>query len=167
MVAFNYGAFQNNELKPFLQISDTIDPSMTIDEKLFVFSSTDDSKWGLSVDLIYFGDRTITEEYETRTAYIDSGNTTIQVPSDHFAKILNEIKEAFSQDNENGLIKIKLIKQPNKLVKAIEVNQGCESIYFLLPTFEFTIESSVTIKIEPLNYLEQKESEFGNLYCMI
>jgi len=62
---------------------------MTTDGKLYIIPNVDDSKWAFDVEDIYFGDQMICADYEMRRAYLDSGNTTFQVPSDDLAYIMN------------------------------------------------------------------------------
>ena len=66
-----------------------LNSNMTIDGKLYIIPNIDDSKWAFDVLDVYFGDQMICVDYVTRQAYIDNGNTTIQVLSVNFARIIN------------------------------------------------------------------------------
>ena len=63
---------------------------MTTDGKLYVISNVDndDSKWAVDLTDIHFGNEIICQDYDERRAYLDSGNSTIQLPSDDFAYII-------------------------------------------------------------------------------
>ena len=61
------------------------------DGKLFVLPNAGHNKWTLKVTEAFIGDRQIDSENDV--AFIDSGNTTIQLPKDVYDQVYDEIKK--------------------------------------------------------------------------
>lgn len=117
VVGLNYGNLQGGQLRPFIQYGH-INQNYTIDRQLYKIPNVDHSKWAFLVESAYYGNQRLGWYNETHRAYIDSGNTTIQVPVDIFSQILDETMKALNYD-QNKFIRIKLIQERNQFIKAI------------------------------------------------
>jgi hypothetical protein len=79
---------------PFIQFGH-VNRDMTKDGKLYKLPNIDDSKWAFVVDNFYFGKQNV----GYRLAYIDSSNSTIQLPADMFGRLYDQISASLDLEN--------------------------------------------------------------------
>lgn len=83
-------------------------------------------------------------------AFIDSGNSTIQMPYDAFKNFYNELKKV-----ETGHIRFREAFDfpANRNVKIINANTECENLVDILPNLRIDIAGGISVEIEPRGYI--------------
>lgn len=87
---------------------------------------------------------------DVQIGFIDSANTTIQMPMDVFNRVYNEIRS-----KEHGHLRFRETYDytSGRSIKIIKANAECRDIVDSLPTLKFQINGGVTIELGPHAYV--------------
>lgn len=122
--------------------------------------AVDNSGWGIVMDRITYNGKNMTgpEEF-SKIGFIDSGNTSIQVPESVFENLVNAMRE---KDKSVGARKL-----PGDDGKTIIIaNKPCDKLYETLGPLKFRLQGT-TVVLAPRGYLYHLGGDFKKCFIGI
>lgn len=127
------------------------------DGKLFELKNEGSSKWAFNLAGVEFNGTEMSHSSGDHITFIDSGNSSIQLPQAVHDRILAEMKRLdddyidFIEGYHHGADKI------------IRVNTGCKYILDRLPPIRFSLQNGHVLEISPHGYV--LPSMHGDSFC--